>query len=156
LAKRWGADEARAELAGWLHDIAKERSEAEILRMLGQDGIMAQQTVRRPKPVWHGPCAAVFAKNNLLVRDGDVLSAVACHTTGKPGMNLLDKVLFVADMISAERDFDGVGELRRMADEDLDKTVVEIMRRSMAYVRQRGKPLDEESVLALKDMENKA
>lgn len=153
LAERYGADVQKAELAAWLHDITKEKNGQQMLQILAQDAIIAQQTVRRPKPVWHGPCAAVFAKNELAVQDEDVLGAIACHTTGRPGMSLLDKVLLVADMTSAERSYEGVEELRRLADQDLDAAVLASIRRSVAFVEERGKEVDEESAAALRDIE---
>lgn len=149
LAKRYGADKQKARLAGWLHDIVKEKSAAELKDIMQMDAEMAAGTAQRPIPVWHGPCAAIYAKHVLGVNDEDVLSAVACHTTGKPGMKKLDKVLFVADMIGAERDFAGVEALRQLAYEDLDRTVLAMMQENIAYVEKIGKPLDKESLLAL-------
>ncbi|MDL2324657.1 bis(5'-nucleosyl)-tetraphosphatase (symmetrical) YqeK [Ruminococcaceae bacterium OttesenSCG-928-A16] len=153
LAQQYGASPKQAALAGWLHDIVKEQSQPELLRLLQQDDIIAKSTQKRPVPVWHGPCAAVFAKHQLNVQDADVLSAIGCHTTGKPGMQLLDKILFVADMISAERNFSGVEELRTLAFENLDAAVIAIMQQSIAYVQKQGRPLDEETIDALKSMQ---
>lgn len=153
LARLYGADEQKARLAGWLHDIVKEKSAAELKDIMQMDAGMAAGTAQRPIPVWHGPCAAIYAKHALGVDDEEVLGAVACHTTGKPDMKKLDKVLFVADMISAERDFAGVETLRQLACEDLDRTVLAVMQENIAYVKKKGKPLDKESLLALQWMQ---
>lgn len=152
LARRYGANEEKAELAGWLHDIVKEEPPEDLLRMLGQDAIIAKQTAQRPVPVWHGPCGAIYAKHQLAVNDEEILSAVGCHTTGKVGMSKLDKILYVADLISAERNFEGVEQLRQLAMQDLDAAVIAAMRQTIGFVQQRGKPLDEESMRALQDM----
>lgn len=155
LARRYGGNLQQAELAAWLHDILKEESREELLRTMSQDAIMAGSTARRPLPVWHGPCAAIFAKHRLGVDDEAVLSAVSCHTTGKVGMNKLDKILFVADIISAERDFPGVEQLRAVAKQGLDEAVVAVMEENIQYVKKSGRPLDDESVRALQDMVGK-
>lgn len=147
LAKRWGANPEKAELAGWLHDIVKERSRDELLQLLAQDDIMSQSS-RRPQPVWHGPAAAVYA-HSLGVADPEVLSAIACHTTGKAGMSTLDKVLFLADVVSDERSFDGVGNIRALAGEDLDAAVIAAMEENLAYLTHKGKTLDTDTVEAL-------
>lgn len=153
LARRYGASVKKAELAGWLHDIVKERPPEELLQLLQQDAIMAGQTAQRPATVWHGPCAAIFARHTLGIQDTEVLSAVACHTTGKENMALLDKVLLVADMISKDRKYTGVEELRSLAKANLDAAVIETLRRTVEYVRRRGLALDEETARALESME---
>lgn len=156
LAQRYGASTEKAALAGWLHDIMKEAGPEEMLRQLRQDDIIAKSTQKRPLPVWHGPAAQVYAKHSLGVQDEEVLQAIGCHTTGKPGMGKLDKIVFVADMISAERDFEGVEELRRLAFEDLDVAVLAALRRSIGYLKKRGFPLDGESERALRELEQQA
>ncbi len=149
LAGRFGADAEKAELAAWLHDIVKERTQGEILQILGEDAIIQQSVAGRPYAVWHGPAAAVYAKNHLGVKDGEVLSAVASHTTGKPGMSRLDKVLYLADYISDERDFDGVEEVRLLAKTDLDAAVDAAMRQNLQYLEEHGKPVDNATRAAL-------
>ncbi len=156
LACRFGADPEKAALAAWLHDIVKEDSQAGLLRELSQDAIIARSVEARPPAVWHGPAAAVYARNQLGVQDEEVLSAIACHTTGKPGMSKLDKILFVADVVDADRDFEGVGEIRRLAKKNLDAAVLAALKASVQYLRKMGKPLDGETLAALQDMEKEA
>src|SRR5699024_9269437 len=124
LAGHYGADPEQAALAALLHDTAKEMPTAEQLALLRAHPDLAGDTENRPTPIWHGVCAAILARTEWGVTDEAVLSAVACHTAGKPGMTLLDKILFLADMTSAERDFDGVESLRRLAFEDIDRAML--------------------------------
>lgn len=152
LAKRYGANEEKAELAAWLHDIVKEYSREDLLRLLRRDAIMARSTEKRPYAVWHGPAAAVYARLELGVDDPEVLDAVAAHTTGRAGMGKLDKVLYLADLISEEREYPGVEELRTLAQKDLDEAVIAAMRRTLAHVEETGKPLDPEARRALDAM----
>ena len=149
LAVRWGANEKKACLAAWLHDIAKESSREDLLQLLGQDAIMAKSTMERPLPIWHGPCAAILAKTSLGVQDEEILSAIACHTTGRVGMTLLDKVVFLADVISEERNFAGVEGIRRLAKRNLDAAVVAAMEENVRYIIGKGKKLDTDTVEAL-------
>ncbi len=148
LALQHGADTQKAQLAAWLHDIVKEASAEELLQLLQRDAIMAGATKRRPLPIWHGPCAAIYAKHELGIDDEEVLTALACHTTGKTNMTLLDKVLFMADVISAERTFSGVEALRQLAFEDLDEAVLAAMEKNIAHIQKVGKPLDAETLAA--------
>lgn len=152
LALRWGANPDKAELAGWLHDIVKEKSGAELLQLMQQDGIMAGSTRSRPKPIWHGPCGAIYAKHRCGVRDEGILSAIACHTTGKPDMTLLDKVLFLADVVSEERDFEGVDEIRALSQKDIDAAVIAAMEENIRYLQRAGKSLDHDTEEALRSL----
>ena len=90
LAKRWGADPEKAALAALLHDTAKELPREEMLQILKDNAIMAENAQNRPSPVWHGICAAILAQTQWGVEDEEVLSAIRCHTTGKPGMTELE------------------------------------------------------------------
>ena len=158
LALHWGVDANKAELAGWLHDVLKESTQDELLQMLNQDGIMAKSTVGRPLPVWHGPAAAVYARHTLGVQDDEVLLAIAGHTTGRRGMTMLDKVLFLADATSAERRFEGVEAIRKQAKKNLNAAVLAVMENNVTYLNRIGKPLDTDTVAAMdaikKEMQN--
>ena len=130
LAKHYGTDPEQAALAALLHDAAKER----------------------PTPVWHGICAAILARTEWGVTDEAVLSAIACHTAGKAGMTQLDKILYLADMTSAERDWPGVEKLRKLEMKDLDAAMLAALRQTNGFVLSEGKPLDPESKAAYEDI----
>lgn len=151
LARRYGADCDQAALAALLHDTAKEMPTADQLALLRAHPDLAGNTENRPTPIWHGVCAAILAKTEWGVTDEAVLSAVACHTAGKPGMTLLDKILFLADMTSEERDFDGVEDLRKLEMEDIDKAMYKALNDSMTFVKKGNKPLDSMSAAAWED-----
>ena len=148
LAKKYGADPDKAELAALLHDAVKERSREELLQILQNNAIMAQNAEKSPPPVWHGICAAIVARTEWGITDEAVISAIGCHTTGKPGMGALDKIIFLADMTSAERDWPGVEELRRLEMEDLDQALCVALKQSIDFVKEKGGELDPESVAA--------
>ena len=120
LAKRYGVDEDKAALAALLHDSAKEISKDEMRAIMRAHPELAEGGEERPTPVWHGICAAILARTEWGVEDEAVLSAIACHTAGKPGMSRLDKIVYLADMTSAERDWPGVNKLRKLELKDLD------------------------------------
>lgn len=142
LAQKYGADPDKAALAALLHDIAKELPREQLLRILQDNAIMAKNAAQRPAPIWHGPCAAILCRTQWGVTDLEVLSAIDCHTTGKPGMSKLDKIIYLADMTSAERDYPEVYELRELAEEDLDKAMVTAVGQSLAWMEKSGKPID--------------
>lgn len=152
LAKRWGADPEKAALAALLHDTAKELPREEMLQILNDNAIMAKNAQNRPSPVWHGICAAILAQTQWGVEDEEVLSAIRCHTTGKPGMSLLDEIVFLADMTSAERDYPEVDYLRKLEKEDIHRAMREALEMNLHWLEESGKPVDEETRAALEDL----
>ena len=152
LAKRWGADPEKAALAALLHDTAKELPREEMLQILNDNAIMAENAQNRPSPVWHGICAAILAQTQWGVEDEEVLSAIRCHTTGKPGMSLLDEIVFLADMTSAERDYPEVDYLRKLEKEDIHQAIREALEMNLHWLEESGKPVDEETRAALEDL----
>lgn len=148
LAERWGADPEKAALAALLHDSAKELPREALLQIFADNAIIAENAPSRPAAIWHGIAAAILAQTQWGVTDPDILSAIRCHTTGKPGMSLLDKILYLADMTSAERDWPGVEELRRLQMQDLDQALCRALKQSIDFVEEKGGELDPESVAA--------
>mgnify|MGYP003425143818 FL=1 len=148
LAKRWGADPEKAAMAAILHDSAKELPTSELLQIFADNAIIAENAPARPSPVWHGIAAAILAQTQWGVSDPEILSAIRCHTTGKPDMSKLDKIIYLADMTSAERDWPGVEELRALQMENLDRALCDALKRSIDFVEEKGGTLDPESVAA--------
>ena len=140
LAKIYGEDEERAALAALLHDSAKEISKDEMREILRAYPQYAEGGEERPAPVWHG------------VTDEAGLSAIACHTAGKPGMTRLDKILYLADMTSAERDWPGVEKLRKLEKKNLDAAMLAALKQTNDFVLSQGKPLDPMSKAAYEDI----
>lgn len=152
LAKHYGTDPEQAALAALLHDAAKELPKDEMCAIMQAYPEYAQGGEARPTPVWHGICAAILARTEWGVTDEAVLSAIACHTAGKAGMTQLDKILYLADMTSAERDWPGVEKLRKLEMKDLDAAMLAALRQTNGFVLSEGKPLDPESKAAYEDI----
>ncbi|HJA25104.1 MAG TPA: bis(5'-nucleosyl)-tetraphosphatase (symmetrical) YqeK [Candidatus Fournierella merdigallinarum] len=153
MAKRFGASEEKAALAALLHDAAKELPKDELLQILRENAIIAGDAENSPPPVWHGVAAAILAQTRWGVEDQEVLDAIRYHTTGRPGMTKLDKIIFLSDMISAERDYPEVEELRQLAKQDLDVAVTVALRYNVEWMEACGKTIDPLSRQALDDLE---
>ena len=149
LAKHYGADEEQAALAALLHDAAKEISKDEMRAIMQAHPEYAEGGEERPTPVWHGVCASILARTEWGVTDEAVLSAIACHTAG---MTQLDKILYLADMTSAERDWPGVEKLRKLELKDLDAAMLAALKQTNDFVLSQGKPLDSMSKAAYEDI----
>ena len=151
LAVLYGADPEKARLAGLLHDILKDTPAEEQLKILQGFGIMMNDTELANRKLWHAISGAAFLEFGLGIRDRELLSAVRCHTSGRKNMTLLEKVLFVADYISADRDYPGVEELRAVARESLEEAIIEGVAFTVQELMSRREPVASASIDAYND-----
>jgi predicted HD superfamily hydrolase involved in NAD metabolism len=124
LAGKYGADADKCAAAGLLHDCAKGVCGDRALRMSRENGIELDYILERCTILLHGYLGRVIARSRFGIDDEDVLNAIANHTMGRPAMSLTEKIIFLADYIEPHRSFTGVGKLRKMVHEDLDKAVI--------------------------------
>ena len=137
LAMHWGEDPENAAEAGILHDITKKLILSEQLILCDKYGIMNDNVERENVKLLHAKTGAALAGELFGVSD-EVYEAIRWHTTGKPDMSLLEKIIYIADYIEPNRDFDGVDELRALAYEDLDAAMELGLRMSLADIRSCG------------------
>lgn len=124
LALRYGADPEKAYTAGILHDIMKDTDRTAQQKILSDYGVKLDPIEQQSPTLWHARTGAVFLQHILGIRDADILQAVRYHTTGRAGMTLLEKVLFVADFTSADRDYPDVDVMRRLAEQSLTRAML--------------------------------
>ena len=154
LAARWGADAQDAAEAAILHDITKRLDANEQLRMCAEYGIINDNSeIENPK-LLHAKTGAAYARKRFGVTDA-VYDAIRWHTTGRAGMSLLEKIVYLADYIEPHRDFEGVELLRTLACTDLDEAMRAGLRRSLEFVRAEGTEPHRNSVEALQALEQK-
>ncbi len=122
LAKLWGEDPEKAAVAGILHDSTKNLSYDEQLILCDKYGIILDNAQRENPKLLHAITGAALAKDRFGVSE-EISQAIRWHTTGKPDMSVLEKIIYLADYIEPTRDFDGVERLRELAYEDLDKAL---------------------------------
>ena len=128
LAERFGADVTRARLAGLLHDIMKNVEPKEMLQFIEDSGIILLYADMCAPQLWHAIAGAAYIRRELHIDDGEVINAVRYHTTGRAGMSLLEKVVYLADLTSADRDYSDVKKTRRIVDRSLDEGMLYSMK----------------------------
>lgn len=116
LARRYGADEEKAETAGILHDITKESSKAEQLDMIKKAKMTITPLEMSQERFYHQISGAAYAKVILGINDDEILNAIRYHTTGRENMSLIEQIVYLADFISADRDYDDVDIMRQKVD----------------------------------------
>lgn len=143
LAMRYGYDLDRAELAGLMHDCGKRYSDEIILKKCLKHGIEVTDAEYKALPVLHAKYGAWLAEHKYGIDDAEVLSAIRCHTTGKPEMSVLDKILYIADYIEPRRyKAENLPVIRKLAYEDLDKTMYAILAGTLDYLKKKGGSID--------------
>ena len=153
LARRFGEDEARARLAGLLHDCARAIPNGELQAEADVRGIAYGEVERAMPLLLHAPLGAYVAREDYGVEDEAVLRAIARHTVGGSAMTALDKIVYFADMMEPTRDYPGVEELRRLAREaSLDEMTLAGLTRSVAFVLEKGQLIHPDTVLARNEL----
>lgn len=148
MAEKFGADKEKAYLAGLLHDCAKGYTNDEQIELCGKYGIELDDITFACKPVIHAPLGAVIAKVEYGIDDKEILEAIRCHTVAKENMSLLDKIIYIADMIEPTRDFPGVDQIRKAAYDDIDKAVIMGLKKSIVFNAQKDKIIHPDTISA--------
>lgn len=149
LARRFGADPVAAGRAGILHDITKALGAEEQLKLCDKCDILVDNFQRSTPKLLHAKSGAAIAER-VFGESPEVCEAIFWHTTGRKNMSVLEKIIYLADYIEPNRDFDGVEELRRLAYEDLDAAMIYGLEMTISYVSSRGGIIDRNSAQALR------
>ena len=140
LAEKYGADAHRAEVAGLLHDCTKKLSMAEQLALCERYGIVLDELEKKALKLLHAKTGAALARDVFGV-DDEIYNVILWHTTGRPGMTVLEKVIYLADFIEPTRDFPGVDTLRRTVWEDLDRGLLMGLEMTVEEMQEMGSPI---------------
>lgn len=147
LAIKYGADEEKAYFAGLVHDIMKNASEEEQLQIMEKGGIILSRTEKENKKLWHAMAGECYLRIEKGITDEDILNAVRYHTTGRAGMSLLEKVVYIADYISVERDYDDVDVMRELSiNKGLDEAALYALKFSFKSLSKKEKLIHTDSV----------
>ncbi len=135
LAMRYGEDIEKAQVAGLLHDCAKCIPNDKKIRMCKERQIEISKVELKSPFLLHSKLGAYLAKEKYGVEDPDILSAIMWHTTGRPNMTRLEKIVFTADYIEPQRcKAENLPQVRRLAFHDLNLTVCRILEDTLHYL----------------------
>ncbi len=151
LAQRYGADVEKARVAALLHDCTKKLGMDEQLALCAQYDIALDELERVSIKLLHAKTGAAIART-VFGAPEDVCEAILWHTTGKRAMTTLEKVIYLADYIEPNRDFDGVDALRAAVYDDLDRGLALGLRMSIEELRERGVPVHHDTQEAYDDI----
>jgi predicted HD superfamily hydrolase involved in NAD metabolism len=138
LAKRYGADLRKVNLAVLLHDCAKWMRTSEQYEAAANHEIQLDEIERHNPSLLHALIGAEFAVSHFDVDNPEILNAIRVHTTGSGKMTLIDKILYVADFAEPKRHHAEAHSVRELAYQDLDKAVFETSRYKIEYLLAKG------------------
>lgn len=124
LAHLYGGDEEKAYTAGLLHDVMKNAGHIKQLEVMQNAGVKLTKVELANTKLWHAIAGAAFIRDEMGIDDEEIILAVRYHTTGRAGMTLLEKIVYLADFISAERDYNGVEEMRELCKKSMDDAII--------------------------------
>ena len=140
LVRRYGGDETQARIAALLHDCTKKLDMAQQLALCEKYGIMLDELEQKALKLLHSKTGAAIARDVFGVEDA-VYDAILYHTTGKPDMTRLEKIIYLADYIEPTRNFPGVDALRKTVYEDLDKGLLMGLTMTIQEMEEMGNPV---------------
>lgn len=137
LAMRYGVSLEEALTAGLLHDCAKCLTDDKLLSICEKHGLMITDVEKKNPFLLHAKAGACLAEHKYGIKNGDILNAIRNHTTGRQGMSLLEKIVFVADYIEPGRkEAANLTEIRKLAFEDLDGALLKILEDTLKYLEE--------------------
>lgn len=141
LARKHGVSVKKASIAALLHDYARKYSRAGLLRAARRLRLKIDPVSRFEPKLLHAELSARLARKDFKITSPEILNAIRKHTVGAPGMNKLEKIIYLADHIEEGRNFSGVKRTRRRAFKDLNRAIVESSSNMLRFLLQKGLPV---------------
>ena len=143
LAMCYEVDINKAQTAGLLHDCAKCMSNEKKLLICEKHHIPVNDVEKKNPFLLHAKVGSYLAMKQFCIHDQDIINAILNHTTGRPGMSQLEKIIYIADYIEPGRkQAPTLTQVRRMAFQDLDKALLQILGDTLKYLNSIDSPID--------------
>lgn len=143
LAMRYGVDMTKAAVAGLLHDCAKCIPNSQKIRLCKKYDIEVTENEEKNPSLLHAKLGALLAQKAYGVDDSEILNAIRWHTTGKPDMTMLEKIIYMADYIEPNRDkAPNLREIRKLSFENLEEALYQVLESTLSYLSNRPDTID--------------
>ena len=153
LAEIFGADKEKAEIAGLLHDNAKNMDD--IYERCADLEVELDETEKENSELVHAKLGAETAKCIFGITDSEIINAIRWHTVGRPQMSLLEKIVFVADLTETGRRFPDADKIRSIAKKDIDMAVYECVKATVEVNKARGRMIHPNAYRVISEFEKK-
>ena len=148
LAKEFDGDEDRCYIAGLLHDVSKELDVEKQLDYVNTSQRDVSEVEKNAQPLYHAIAGAEQTKELFEINDEDVLNAIRYHTVARENMSKTEKIIYLSDLVSEDRDYKDVKKMRKLAFSDLDKAMLEALKFSITDSVEKGNTIPQSTLLA--------
>lgn len=152
LAEKYGGDAEKARLAGLLHDVTKETDNERQLQIIENGGIILSEVERKSPKLWHAISGACYVRDVIGIDDEDIFNAIRYHTTARAGMSQLEKIVFLADFTSAERDYPDIDVIRKYAEVSLEDGMLYGIKFTVGRLVERGNLVSPDALAAYNEI----
>lgn len=148
LAEINGISQEKAEIAALAHDVAKNLSKEKMKEMMKENNLTISALEENNPNLWHSIIAPIEAKEKLGIEDEEILDSIRWHTTGKENMSILTKIIYIADMIEPNRNFNGIEDIRKVTFDNLDAGVYSGLTHNIEFLLTKDLLIDENTIKA--------
>ncbi|HEY9886451.1 MAG TPA: bis(5'-nucleosyl)-tetraphosphatase (symmetrical) YqeK [Vampirovibrionales bacterium] len=142
LAQQFHANTVKAEIAGILHDCAKEYQAKDLLQIAIDNNLELDPVDKQTPHILHARVGALVAQNEFGLEDKETLEAIKHHTLGKPNMNTLEEILFLADAIEPSRKTEWSGPIKKCLEIDgINKAIAQACKQTISEVLSKSRPI---------------
>ena len=152
FAKKYGGDGEKARIAGLLHDVTKETDFDKQLQIIENGGIILSELERRSPKLWHAISGACYVRDVIGIDDPDIFNAIRFHTTARAGMSQLEKIIFLADFTSAERDYPDIDVIREHAESSIEDGMLYGLKFTISRLAGRGDLISPDALAAYNEI----
>lgn len=147
LSELYSENIEKSEIAGLLHDCCKEMTTDKMLQYIDESDIIYENEFYSMQHIWHGFCGSVIAREIFFITDIEILNAIKYHTVARPFMSNLEKIVFMADLISEDRQYKDVEKIREdIKGLDLNNAFTYVLKESILFLISKNKPIYKETI----------
>lgn len=134
LAKKFNCDVKKVSLAALLHDVAKCFSYKKSLRIINTHKDQFDKLELEIPKIWHAKISSIYATEKFSIKDNTILKAIRMHTTGGKNMSLIDKIIYIADILDINKNIKGVERVKKALKKSIDSGFKEAIRLKLFYL----------------------
>ncbi|WP_062355670.1 bis(5'-nucleosyl)-tetraphosphatase (symmetrical) YqeK [Bacillus kwashiorkori] len=155
LANKYGGDINKVELSAIFHDYAKYRP-VEEMRQIIIEQQLPKQLLNFHTELWHAPVGAYLVEREIGITDVEILNGIRYHTTGRPNMTLVEKIIYLADYIEPNRQFPGVDEVRQLAEKNINQAVLQATKNTIQFLLEKNSLVYPDTIDTYNNLINKS
>lgn len=146
LAEFYNEDTNKAYLAGLLHDVCKEMPFEQQEKLVLNSKLNVSEIEMKSQPLWHAISGAEYITHHFKINDEDIINSIRYHTVARANMSLLEQIIYLADLVSIDREYKEVKKMRRLCYKDIEEAMLEALRFSLLDSISKGNKIPQQTL----------